>query len=111
LFVVGFIMSRLEFATIWKYLGLSNQILAVIVLWTAAMYLAIKGKNHFIISVPAAFLTAVCVTYLMVAPIKNGGLYLPTEIGYPVGTLVAVLAMIWFILVARKKKTNRQIQK
>jgi len=111
LFVVGFIMSRLDFATIWKYLGLSNQILAVMVLWTAAMYLAIKGKNHFIISVPATFLTAVCVTYLLVAPIKNGGLYIPTEIGYPVGTLAAILAMFWFILAARKKKPNRHILK
>jgi len=111
LFVVGFIMSRLEFATIWKYLGLSNQILAVIVLWTAAMYLAIKGKNHFIISIPATFLTAVCVTYLLVAPINNGGLYLPTEIGYPSGVLAAILSMAWFVLAARKKKLNRQIQK
>src|SRR6056297_1714258 len=111
LFVVGFIMSQLEFATIWKYLGLSNQILAVMVLWTAAMYLAIKGKNHFIISIPATFLTAVCVTYLLVAPIKNGGLYLPTEIGYPAGALAAILAMMWFILTARKKKSNRQSQK
>mgnify|MGYP006284854681 FL=1 len=108
LFLVGFIMSRLEFATIWKYLGLSNQILAAIVLWTAAMYLAIKGKNHFIISVPATFLTAVCVTYLLVAPIKNGGLYLPTEIGYPAGALAAIMAMMWFILTARKKKPNKK---
>jgi len=108
LFVIGFIMSRLEFATIWKYLGLSNQILAAIVLWTAAMYLAIKGKNHFIISVPATFLTTVCVTYLLVAPIKNGGLYLPTEIGYPAGILAAILTFIWFILAARKKKANKK---
>ena len=66
------------------------------------------GKNHFFISIPATFLTAVCVTYLLVAPIKNGGLYLSTEIGYPVGTLVAILAMIWFILAARKKNPNKK---
>lgn len=104
LFIGGFIMSQLEFATIWKYLGLSNQILAVIVLWTTAMHLAIKRKNHFIISIPATFLTAVCATYLMVAPVKNGGLSLSTEIGYPVGILVSILAFIWFIQASKKKK-------
>jgi carbon starvation protein CstA len=106
LFAGGFIMSQLEFATIWKYLGLSNQILAVMVLWTAAMYLAIKGKNHFIISIPATFLTAVCVTYLFVAPVKNGGLYLPTDVGYPLGALVAILALTWFVFASRNKKSS-----
>ena len=106
LFVGGFIMSQLEFATIWKYLGLSNQILAVIVLWTAAMYLALKGKNHFLISIPATFLTSVCVTYLLVAPVKNGGLYLSTEIGYPAGVVVALMALVWFVLSARKMKAK-----
>ncbi|MFP4604549.1 MAG: carbon starvation protein A [Bacteroidales bacterium] len=110
LFIAGFILSQLEFATIWKYLGLSNQILAVVVLWTAAMYLAMKNKNHFIISIPAAFLTAICVTYLLVAPLKNGGLSLSTSVGYPVGIAAAITALIWFIYSIKKVK-KEAIQK
>jgi carbon starvation protein CstA len=108
LFIGGFIMSQLEFATIWKYLGLSNQILAVIVLWTAAMYLVKTGKNHFIISIPATFLTAVCITYLLVAPYMNGGLHLAKHLGYPVGLAAALLTMLIFLLAARKKQPNRR---
>lgn len=110
LFIGGFILSQLEFATIWKYLGLSNQILAVVVLWTAAMYLAIKDKNHFMISIPAAFLTAICVTYLLVAPLKNGGLSLSTSVGYPAGIAAAITAIIWFIYSTKKAK-KEAIQK
>jgi carbon starvation protein CstA len=112
LFIGGFIMSQLEFATIWKYLGLSNQILALMVLWTAAMYLGVRNKNHYIISVPATFLTAVCITYLLVAPLKNGGLSLSTDIGYPLGIIIAVLAFIWFMFsVKRKLKTHKSALK
>jgi carbon starvation protein CstA len=103
LFIAGFIMSQLEFATIWKYLGLSNQILAVVVLWTAAMYLAINKKNHLILSIPATFLTAVCITYLMVAPFKNGGLSLPIDLGYPIGIASAILALSIFLIAVRRK--------
>ncbi len=102
LFIAGFIMSQLEFATIWKYLGLSNQILAVVVLWTAAMYLVVRGKKHFIISIPATFLTAVCITYLLVAPVKNGGLSISTTYGYPIGIAGAILALAWFLIAAKK---------
>ena len=103
LFILGFTLSQLEFSTIWKYLGLSNQILAVFVLWTAAMYLVMKKKNHVLLSIPATFLTAVCLTYLMVAPLKNGGLALSTQLGYPLGIGAALLVFMWFLIYSRKK--------
>jgi len=102
LFAVGFILSRMEFATIWKYLGLSNQILAVIVLWTAAMYLVKKGKTHWLLSLPALFLTIVCATYICVAPHINGGLSMPTHYGYPLGIGVGLIIMILFLFRTRK---------
>ncbi|MFA8436428.1 MAG: carbon starvation protein A [Marinifilaceae bacterium] len=110
LFAVGFVLSQLDFSTIWKYLGLSNQILSMIVLWTAAMYLAQKGRNHLLLSIPALFMTAICFTYLLVAPLKNGGLAITTEIGYPLGVLIAILAFIWFQITANRRRKKLAVE-
>ncbi|SFE12926.1 carbon starvation CstA family protein [Thermophagus xiamenensis] len=104
LFAVGFVLSQLEFATIWKYLGLSNQVLAVVVLWAGAMYLVKVGKPHWMLSLPAVFMTSVCVTYLIVAPVKNGGFFLDPSVGIPLGILLAVAAFIWFLISASRQR-------
>ncbi|PKP10446.1 MAG: carbon starvation protein A [Bacteroidetes bacterium HGW-Bacteroidetes-4] len=97
LFVVGFFLTQISFATIWKYLGLFNQLLSVIMLWTAARYLAQKGKNHWLLSLPATFMTAVCLTYLLVAPVSTGGLALNTNMGYLVGSILALASLAVFL--------------
>lgn len=104
LFIVGFILSQLDFATIWKYLGLSNQILAVVVLWTGAMYLAKVGKPHWFLSLPAAFMTMICASYLFVAPVKNGGLAIDTGIGLWVGCVVGIMSLVLFLVRSAQKK-------
>ncbi|MCU4176051.1 carbon starvation CstA family protein [Carboxylicivirga sp. N1Y90] len=98
LFAVGFVLSQLDFATIWKYLGLSNQVLAVIVLWTGAMYLAKTRKPHWMLSLPATFMTVVCLAYLLVAPNKNGGLAIDTEMGILIGCMGGIFAFALFII-------------
>ncbi|WP_372755944.1 carbon starvation protein A [Labilibaculum sp.] len=103
LFAIGFILSQLEFATIWKYLGLSNQILSMVMLWTAAMYLAKEGKNHLPLSIPALFMTGICFTYLLVAPNKNGGLAIDSELGILVGALIALSVYLLFLLKIKDK--------
>ncbi len=103
LFVVGYVLTQIEFSTIWKFLGLFNQILSVIMLWTAAMYLAREGKKHWYLSTGAVFMTAVCITYLLVAPNKVGGLALNPDLGYIIGVVIAVGALIWFLVEARKE--------
>lgn len=102
LFAVGFVLSQLEFATIWKYLGLSNQILAVVVLWTGAMYLVKVKKAHWYLSLPAVFMTVVCLSYLLVAPFKNGGFAMDTSLGISLGLIGGVLALFLFFIKARR---------
>lgn len=97
LFAVGFILSQLDFATIWKYLGLSNQVLAVVVLWTGAMYLAKEQKPHWMLSLPALFMTTICCTYLLVAPFKNGGFAIDVNLGIAVGIGIGIAAMALFL--------------
>lgn len=109
LFVLGFILSQLSFGTIWKFLGLFNQLLSMVMLWTAAMYLAEKKKNHFIISLPATFMTAICATFILVAPNKNGGLAIDTSIGYAVGIIIALLVFSWFLVAAKRRGTSTSV--
>lgn len=106
LFAIGFVLSKLKFVTIWKYLGLSNQLLSVIVLWTAAVYLKREGKRHWMLSLPATFMTAVCATYLCVAPLKAGGMAITPTWGYLAGTAVALLSLTWFLTYKQSDNTN-----
>ena len=56
------------FNIIWRYFGWSNQTLAVFMLWTATVYLVKKkGASWYLITLlPALFMTAVCVTFILV---------------------------------------------
>ncbi len=101
LFVVGFVLSQLEFSTIWKFLGLSNQLLSVFMLWTAAMYLKKIGKTHWFLSLPAMFMTLVCASYICVAPPANGGLGMNAFWGMGIGVVVTIVSLVLFLL---KKK-------
>ncbi|NEZ46790.1 carbon starvation protein A [Clostridium niameyense] len=94
LFVVGFILTKINFDIIWRYFAWSNQTLAMIVLWTAAAYLAKNKKLHWMASIPATFMTAVSVTYILVAP---EGFKLSASIGYPIGVVAALVALVLFL--------------
>jgi carbon starvation protein CstA len=111
LFVIGFVLTKIDFNIIWRYFAWSNQTLAMIVLWAAAMYLAINKKFHWIATVPATFMTAVSITYILVAP---EGFKLAASIAYPAGLLAAVGALALFLVAANKKtqavKTDNQIK-
>lgn len=97
LFILGFVLSQLEFETIWKFLGLSNQVLAVVMLWTIAMYLKKANKNHWLITLPALFMTAVCASYVFVAPPLNGGMGIDIKSGYLMGAIVALGSLFLFL--------------
>lgn len=107
LFALGFVLSQLDFSTIWKYLGIANQILACIFLWTGAQYLVTENKKHFILSIPATLLSLVCISYLMVAPIKNGGLALDTSLGYSISFISSSLIFIAFCIKSRNFKNAK----
>ena len=102
-FFLTFVMKD-EFARIWKFVGISNQALAAITCWTIAMYLGLRGKSHLMMSLPAFFLTAVCLTYLMTAPHSGGGLALPLKVSVLIGVTGAIAAFTLFVTILRKKR-------
>ena len=99
IFVVAFFFCKVDFSTAWNYLGIANQTLAASVLWIGAAYLIKKGRAHWMCSLPAAFLTFVCVSFLIVAPL---GLGLAPVIGYVAGAVVGLALLIFCIIKGRK---------
>lgn len=104
LFIVGIILSQIDFNILWRYFAWSNQTLAMLVLWTGAAYLVKNGRKHWMATVPATFMTAVSVTYILQAP---EGFSLPTSISYPVGIIGAIIALIWFYNTIPKFKSTK----
>ena len=62
------------FNTIWRYFGWANQTLAVFTLWAITVYLLKnkKGMHYLISGIPAAFMTAVSVTFILVDKVGFG---------------------------------------
>ena len=104
-FLVAYFCCMADFSTIWNYVGICNQLLAALVLWTVTAYLMKSGKPHWIASLPATFLTFVCVSYFLIAPYKSGGLYLDPAIGYAAGITVALAALL-FCIVSDKRMSR-----
>lgn len=95
LFIIGFIISQTEFGIIWRYFGWANQTLATIVLWAGAAYMIKHGRNHWIGTIPATFMTAVATTYLAYAKIGFG---LPLNIATSIGITAAIASLVAFML-------------
>lgn len=107
IFVVAFVLCKVDFSVIWKYVGIGNQVLAAISLWAGASYLVSKRKSHLILSLPASFLTFVCVSYFIVAPNKAGGFALAPQLAYGAGIFVALALFVWCsIKAARVRKAG-----
>ena len=102
IFVAAFFFCKVDFSTAWSYLGIANQILASLVLWTGAAYLINKGRAHWMCSIPATFLTFICVCFLMVAPLGFG---LAPLVGYIAGAAVAIPAFIFCVVKGRRSVT------
>ena len=95
IFAVAFMFCKVDFSTAWSYLGIANQVLAAIVMWTASAYLINKGKPHWMCSIPAAFLTFICVCFILVAPLGFG---LAPIVGYVTGIVTAIALFVFCII-------------
>lgn len=105
LLAVGACLTQLDFDVIWRYFSWSNQTLAMIALWAAAVYLRVNcGKAVcFMAALPAAFMSAVSCTYILMA---DEGFKLSQSISYPVGVLFALVCMGIFLIRVYRKEIN-----
>ncbi len=108
--ILGFgnTLGFIDYQVIWRYFSWSNQTLAMLVLWTGAMYLAMEKKNFWICAVPATFMSAVSITYFcmageclgMISFFKNN-----TAVAYPAGIIVALAFLALFLSKSKKYRT------
>jgi len=105
LLLIGYGISFINYNVVWRYFSWSNQTLAMIVLWAGAVYFATnygKERNRcWIATVPATFMSAVSITYLMYAPEcfnlgakGSSGLV----ISYVIGVIAAIVCLTIFLV-------------
>jgi carbon starvation protein CstA len=95
LFTVGYALTLINFAVIWRYFAWSNQTLATVVLWAITVYLARERKFYWLTLVPALFMTVVVTSYLLYAPEGFGFSY---AVSISTGLLAALGAALLFFL-------------
>ncbi|MBQ7699906.1 MAG: carbon starvation protein A [Clostridia bacterium] len=95
------------FQIVWRYFSWSNQTLAMVALWVASAYLLKKGKYRFgslLTALPATFMTAVSVTYILMA---KEGFKLDQTASYIIGTVAAAsLLIVYAIFLVKKNRTS-----
>ncbi len=95
---LGSVLTQLDFNVLWRYFSWSNQTLAMFTLWVITAYLLKKQQNKYtslITALPASFMTAVSLTYIMMA---DEGLKLSGSISYPVGIAAALILFTIYVI-------------
>ena len=101
LFVICIVLTQIDFNIIWRYFAWSNQALATIFLWSGAVFLLKNKKNHWIATLPATFMSYICISYILQAP---EGFKLAASISDITGLIGAALLFILFMTKANKER-------
>ncbi|MBR3545736.1 MAG: carbon starvation protein A [Oscillospiraceae bacterium] len=106
LLAVGALLTQLDFNVLWRYFSWSNQTLAMISLWVATAYLLKTHGNRLvslITALPAVFMSAVSLTYILMA---SEGFGLSAGISYPAGLVFAAALVAVYLFAVRKTKRS-----
>ncbi len=90
-----------NFNLLWRWFAWSNQMLATVSLWVATAYLMKDGIGKWrslLTAVPATFMNAVVVTYLLGEPNIALGRFIPMWVAYIVGGVVALGISGFYVL-------------
>lgn len=105
IFAATAIVMMMDFSVLWRYFAWCNQTLAVFTLWAITVYLARHRKPYIIAMLPAMFMTAVSVSYLLSAPHPEG-FGLGITIAASAGVTAAVALSALFYISKRKYSTK-----
>lgn len=113
LLAAGAIICRFDYSVVWRYFSWANQTLAMIALWTASVYLRRQKKNYAFTVLPAAFMTAVSVTYFVAAPECLGLLWnaigVPYDVFFTVGIAAGIAASVIVTAFFLKKSGKKEL--
>ena len=102
---IGAVLTQLDFNVLWRYFSWCNQTLAMISLWVATVYLIKNGKHRFvslITALPATFMSAVSLTYILMA---KEGFGLSAAVAYPAGIVFAGILFVVYLIKINSKLT------
>ncbi len=94
LFAAGTALTFVNFEVIWRYFAWANQTLAAVTLWALAVFLARSGRNHWVATLPALLMSAVCLAYILQAP---GGLGLGPRLSNSLAVGWAAVLLMGFL--------------
>ncbi|ASE35371.1 carbon starvation protein A [Mammaliicoccus sciuri] len=103
MFVISFILTRVDFTILWRYFSWANQTTAVIALWIGAMYLLLSKKNFYVALIPALFMTWNIFTYILSQPIGFG---MDLSLSYWLSAGLTILWSMYFYYLYRKNSEN-----
>lgn len=95
MFAVGIALTFINFDIIWRYFAWANQTLAMVTLWAVSVYLLKNKKNHWLSTVPAVFMSAVCTSYILQA---KEGFGIAASISNTAGVLTAAILLGLFLV-------------
>lgn len=104
IFLLAFIVMKIDFTILWRYFAWCNQTLAVFTLWALTVYLAREGKAYIITLVPALFMSMVTVSYIFLAP---EGFELDDNLSIIIGAAVTIIffgLFLKFLLQLKEEK-------
>ncbi len=110
LLALGAVLTQLDFNVLWRYFSCSNPTLAMISLWIATAYrlnAPAKKWTSLLTALPAAFMSAVSMTYILMA---TEGFRLSAKVGYPVGVVFAAALFVIYVAAARKAKAAAALE-
>ncbi len=104
LLTLGYLVCQLDYTTIWNYFASTNQILAMIVLWTAAIYLVKNQKAPWIAVIPAVFMSVVTMTCVFSSRLYLGGIFgsAAPMAGRIAGAVCGILFLTLFLINSKK---------
>ena len=104
---IGAVLTQMDFNVLWRYFSWSNQTLAMVALWVITAYLVKAGGKRWaslLTALPAAFMSAVSSTYILMA---EEGLGLSAAAAYPAGVGFALaLFVLYAVLSCRHKNSS-----
>ena len=101
LLVIGYFISLFDYQVIWRYFSWANQTLAMLALWAGAVYLCrfVSKNASFMAAIPATFMSAVSMTYILYAPEGLGlGASGHANLAYGIGLAFALLLAVVYML-------------
>ena len=107
--------SPSNFNILWRWFAWSNQVIATFALWIETIYLLRESKYRFgslITAIPAAFMSAVTLTYILGEPNIALGRFIPYNISCIIGISLAVVSfgIYLFILIKRKILVKEELK-